>query len=115
MLRLLRKMIARMGLAGAVVLVLAVATPALASHVCTDTGCAPAGQTAFEITPNTDAGCSDCGPACANGCCHAPHPATSPDLDQLSVPVFVALAEVWSQDAAPPLNRPVGPDRPPRS
>jgi hypothetical protein len=114
MLRFLRKMIARMGLAGAVVLALAVVTPAFASHACINEACAPAGQAAVETPADADDSCPDCGPACANGCCHAPHAATAPELSAPSSPPQIARAEVWVHEAAPPLARPAGPDRPPR-
>jgi len=116
MLRFLREMIARMGLAGAVVLCLAFAAPAFAAHACIDEDCAPAGQTAFEVGPDNGESCPDCGPACANGCCHAQHAATAPDLAAPSPTRPVArTAELWVHEAAPPLARPAGPDRPPRA
>jgi hypothetical protein len=114
MLRFLRKMIARMGLAGAVVLALAFAAPAFASHACIDERCAPASQTAAEASSDADDACPDCGPACANGCCHAQHAATAPDLAAPSSPPVVTRTDVWLQDTTPPLVRPTGPDRPPR-
>ena len=114
MLRLLRKMIARMGMAGAVVLALAFAAPAFASHACIDERCAPSSQTAVEAPADADDACPDCGPACANGCCHAQHAATAPDLAAPSSPPVVTRTDVWFQDAAPPLALPAGPDRPPR-
>lgn len=114
MLRLLRRMIARTGLAGAVVLAMTFAAPAFASHACNDEGCAPAGQTAFAAPSDGGDACPDCGPACANGCCHAQHAATAPDLAAPSSPLFVTRAEIWVHEAGPPLARPAGPDRPPR-
>ncbi len=115
MLRFLRKMIARMGLAGAVVLCLSFAAPAFAAHACIDENCAPAGQTAFETPSDADDACPDCGPACANGCCHAQHAATAPELAAPSSPPLTVRAEIWLHEAAPPLARPAGPDRPPRA
>ena len=106
-------MMGRMGLAGAVVLALAFATPAFASHTCSDGSCAPANQSA-DAPSDTDDACPDCGPACANGCCHAPHPATTPEIGQPSAPVQTATSAVWTHAAQPPLVRPTGPDRPPR-
>ena len=116
MLRFLRKMIARMGLAGAAVLALAFAAPAFAAEVCIDADCIADGQTAFEAASDNAEPCPDCGPACANGCCHAQHAATAPDLSApASTPRIQRAAEVWLHDAAPPLARPAGPDRPPRA
>lgn len=116
MLRVLREMIARMGLAGALVLSLAFAAPAFAIEICIDADCAPTGQMAFEVAPDNGEACPDCGPACANGCCHAQHAATAPDL---SAPTptrpMTRTAELWVHEAAPPLARPAGPDRPPRA
>ncbi|WGM30672.1 hypothetical protein [Brevundimonas sp. NIBR11] len=115
MLRLLRKMIARMSLAGALLLSLAFAAPAFAVEICIDTDCAASTRTAFEVAPDNGAPCPDCGPACANGCCHAQHAATAPDVFAPS-PTRLATrtAELWMHEAAPPLARPAGPERPPR-
>ena len=114
MLRLLRKMIARMGLAGAVLLALAFAAPAFASHACIDESCAPSSQTAFEASADGSDACPDCGPACANGCCHASHASTpASNVTPLFTPQFARI-ETWLHEAAPPLSRPAGPDRPPR-
>lgn len=115
MLRLLRQMMGRMGVAGAVVMALAFATPAFASHACIDESCAPAGSTAFAAPVDAEDGCPDCGPACANGCCHAPHPATTPGLAQPDAPIQTATSAVWTHAALPPLVRPSDPDRPPRA
>ena len=115
MLRFLRKMMGRMGLAGAVVLSLAFAAPAFASHSCTDPSCAPASETAFATASDAGDGCPDCGPACANGCCHAPHPAAASELGQPSAPIGIAAPAVWTQAAQPPRVRPAGPERPPRN
>ncbi len=114
MLRLLRKMIARMGLAGAVALALAFAAPAFASHTCIDESCAPASQTAAETSSDADDACPDCGPACANGCCHAPHPATPASLSFVLSSALPATCEAWTHAAGPPLAKPAGPERPPR-
>lgn len=115
MLSFLRRMIARLGLAGALVLSLAFLTPAFAAHVCIDPSCTPAEQ-AISADVDLDDACPDCGPACANGCCHAPHP-TAPTADlaapQASVPL--AAPSSWGHTALPPPVRPAGPERPPRA
>lgn len=115
MLRFLRQMMDRMGVAGAVVMALAFATPAFASHACIDEGCIAGDTAAFEQPADADDGCPDCGPACANGCCHAPHPATTAEVGQPSQPIQAAAAAVWTHVSQPPLVRPTGPDRPPRA
>ena len=114
MLRLLRQMMGRMGLTGAIVMALAFTTPAFASHACATEACSPAGRTSVDAPSDAEDACPDCGPACANGCCHAQHAATAPELTAPSSPVFTARAEAWLHEAAPPLSRPAGPDRPPR-
>lgn len=115
MLRLMRQMMSRMGLTGAVVLALAFATPGFAAHACASEACAPAGRTLIAASADADDACPDCGPACANGCCHAQHAATAPELSAPMSPIRIARAEVWVHEAAPPLARPAGPDRPPRA
>jgi len=116
MLRLLRQLMSRMGLTGAVVLALAFTTPAFASHACATEACAPAGRTSLDAPAEAGEPCPDCGPACANGCCHAQHAATAPDLSApTALPQVARTAELWVHEAAPPLARPAGPDRPPRA
>lgn len=116
MLRFLRKMIARMGLAGALVLSLAFAAPAFAAEVCIDADCVASTPAAFDTAPADGDPCPDCGPACANGCCHAQHAATAPEVPApaSALPV-VRAAELWAHEATPPLARPGGPDRPPQA
>ncbi|MFC5342282.1 efflux RND transporter permease subunit [Brevundimonas staleyi] len=97
MLRLMRQLMSRMGLTGAVVLALAFATPAFASHACATEACAPAGRTSIDAPAEAGEACPDCGPACANGCCHAQHAATAPDL---SVPA----AQLMNRPAPEPAH-----------
>ena len=116
MLRFLREMIARMGVAGALVLSLAFTAPAFAAEVCIDADCIASTRTAFEAAPDGGEPCPDCGPACANGCCHAQHAATAAEVStRSSAPRIARTAELWVHEAAPPLARPAGPDRPPRT
>lgn len=115
MLRFLRKMIARLGLAGAVVLALAVAAPAFAAHACINESCAPSGQTSVQAPADADDACPDCGPACANGCCHAPHVSTPVTMAPPLCAPHVARSQIWLDQTALPLIRPAGPDRPPRA
>ena len=109
-----RDLLRRMGFVGALLLTLVFAAPAFESHACADEAPAIAAQLVVDTAPVDDLQCPDCGPACANGCCHAQHAATASELTAPSSPVFVARAEVWLHEAAPPLARPAGPDRPPR-
>lgn len=116
MLRVLREMIARLGLVGAVALGLAFAAPAFAAEVCLDADCVASSRTAVDAPPADGEPCPDCGPACANGCCHAQHAATAADLSAPASAVpLMRRVELWLHDAAPPLARPAGPERPPRA
>lgn len=112
MLKVARDMIRRMGFVGGLLLTLAFALPAFESHACAQepsrpgvTAAAPAGQ---------DAACPDCGPACANGCCHASHAATAPDSLVASGTAVFAAPTGWAHMTGRPLDSPGGPERPPR-
>ena len=108
-------MIRRLGLACTVLLALAFAAPSFASHVCADSGpCAAEAQFAAEPASDADPACPDCGPACANGCCHTPHPATAPTLAEIAAPTLGVKPIGPGLATAPPSLRPSGPDRPPR-
>ena len=112
MLRTLRKTVRRFGFVSILLLTLVFAMPAFESHACEAE--APASAQVAEAASGGDVQCPDCGPACANGCCHAPHSAVS---DDVATPRFVALfgqPQAWSDSVASPLGRPDGPERPPR-
>ena len=103
----------RLRLACLLLLTLAALAPALEAHACVDPDCAPT-VLAFEAAADGERPCADCGPACANGCCHAPHVATTPDFPAIqSLPAY-ASAPAWSDAVAPPPADTSGPRRPPR-
>jgi len=60
------------------------------------------------------AGCPDCGPACAGGCCHAPHSGMTADPTAHRSQVAFARPSAWSHVVRAPMSRPAGPERPPR-
>lgn len=113
MLRPLRETVRRFGFFSTLLLTLVFALPAFESHACAVES--PASAHVAEAASGDDIQCPDCGPACANGCCHAPHSAVS---DDMATPRFIAVfgqPQAWSNSVASPLGRPDGPERPPRS
>ena len=105
----------RLGLVCTLLLALTFAAPAFASHVCAESeACAPNAQVVVDSVSNADPACEDCGPACANGCCHAPHPATAPTLADVTAPTLGVKPIGPGLATAPPSLRPTGPERPPR-
>ena len=113
MIKALREMVRRLGFVSALLLTVAFAMPAFESHACAAE--ASGGAQVVETVGAAERQCPDCGPACANGCCHAPHSAMSSDL---TTPRFIAVfgqPQAWSDSVAYPLGRPDGPERPPRS
>lgn len=113
MLKPLRDMVRRFGFVSTVLLTLLFAVPAFESHACAAE--APTSAQVVVAMSGDDGQCPDCGPACANGCCHAPHSAVSNDV---ATPRFITVfgqPEAWSDSVASPLGRPAGPERPPRA
>ncbi|MGA0544163.1 hypothetical protein ACO2Q1_02695 [Brevundimonas sp. VNH65] len=109
----LRDILRRMGFVSALLLTLVFSLPAFESHACTDE--TPQSVAVVLADDGTGDACSDCGPACANGCCHAPHAATPAALTgEASRPAF-ALPRPAKHTPGAPLDRPDGPDRPPRT
>ena len=105
----------RLGLACTLLLALAFAVPSFASHVCAESeACAPNAQVVVDAVSDADPACEDCGPACANGCCHAPHPATAPDVAAIPAHLIGVKPSGPALATAPPSLRPSGPERPPR-
>lgn len=96
-------------------LTLAALAPALGAHACVDEDCATISLTAQASADTPDEPCSDCGQACANGCCHAPHPATAPELPHIQTLSTYACGRTWAHATEPPLADAAGPLRPPRS
>ena len=107
-------MIRELGLVGGVLLALVFALPAFESHACA-AELSSSAAVAFDVAgAGDDQQCPDCGPACAGGCCHAPHAATAPDVAAaVATPKFSAPA-AWTHRAGRTLDAPGGPDRPPR-
>lgn len=111
MLRPLREMVRRFGFVSTLLLTLVFAMPAFESHACS---AAPTSVEIVEAVSGEDIQCPDCGPACANGCCHAPHSAVPNDMAK---PRFIAVfgqPRAWSDIVASPLGRPDGLERPPK-
>lgn len=105
----------RLRLACLLLLTLAALAPAVGAHACVDADCATVAVASDTVAGDASEPCSDCGQACANGCCHAPHVATAPDVSMIQgVPVFAAPLS-WSHSTAPPLADAPGPRRPPRA
>ena len=115
MLKPLRDMISRIGFVGGVLLTLAFAMPALASHACASELSPPVAETTASVAGDGEGQCPDCGPACANGCCHAPHVATPAELGVASERVVFATPVAWAHVNGRPLDAPAGPERPPRN
>lgn len=114
MLKSLRDMIRRIGFVGGVLLTLVFAAPALASPACASELSPPVMETTAKAATDIESQCPDCGPACANGCCHAPHVATpAGDGVEPKGPVFAAPV-AWTHVTGRPLDAPAGPERPPR-
>jgi len=115
MLRFADRTIRRLGLGFIAFVALSFAAPAFAAHVCAENGsCAPAVEQVADASSDTDSSCPDCGPACANGCCHAPHAATAPDALVSPKPFLFAAPTSWADAVGQPLDSPAGPKRPPR-
>ena len=113
MLRPLREIVSRLGLVSTLLLTLVFALPAFESHACAAE--APSSAQVVEAAAGGDIQCPDCGPACANGCCHAPHSTMSNDLATARFIAIFGQPHAWSDSVASPLGRPDGPERPPRT
>ncbi|WP_156367850.1 hypothetical protein [Brevundimonas sp. Leaf363] len=114
MLSLPLSMIRRLRLACLLLLTLAAMVPALGAHACVDAGCATVALASGATVDEAKQPCADCGQACANGCCHAPHPATAPDVSMIQTVSTFTVPLSWSHSIAPPLADAAGPRRPPR-
>lgn len=116
MLNLVRGM-TRLRVLGVLLLALAFALPAMQSHAC-------AAPMPTDVVEAVDAGqtqpvddpCQDCGPACAGGHCHAPHPAIVSDGLAATQPCATfAMPLSWSHSRVLALSPSDGPERPPRA
>lgn len=114
MFRVARALIRKMSFVSVLLLTLIFAAPAFESHACADEAPSAAVQVVDGSTPADDA-CPDCGPACANGCCHAAHCAIAPDVSVMRAVIVFDAPPAWSHVAGRPLDRPAGPERPPRA
>lgn len=109
----LREIVRRTGFVSALLLTLVFAMPAFESHACSDEQPQSVAVAVADGAP--DDACSDCGPACANGCCHAPHAATPAAMTgEAATPAF-AQPRPATQTPGVRLDRPDGPERPPRT
>ena len=91
--------------------------PAFESHACP----APQVEAAVSaeaapssVSADERSGCPECGPTCAGGCCHAPHPGMTADLAPYRSPVAFDRESPWPQSLSVPAGRPTGPERPPQ-
>lgn len=114
MLVFMRQLTGRMGLLGGVLLTLAFALPAFETHACAGEFSPPSVEASVDAPTDPYAQCPDCGPACATGCCHAPHVATAPEVTGVSRPRAAVAPAVWADIVGGPLDAPGGPERPPR-
>ena len=114
MLHLPLSMIRRLRLACLLLLTLAALAPAVGAHACVDADCATVAVASDTAVDEAEQPCADCGQACANGCCHAPHLATAPDVSMIQGVSTFAAPLAWSHSTAPPLADAAGPRRPPR-
>jgi hypothetical protein len=98
-------------------LALAFSAPAFETHACsaTQSEVGISAEAVLSSSPAQDcAGCPDCGPACAGGCCHAPHPGMAVDnVVNRAISLFVR-SSTWTHVVGAPVSRPSGPERPPR-
>ena len=110
-----RQTIAKLGLVCALLVALAtMAMPVESLAGQLDAG----GQAVAEAVidqPCETADCTDCGPACAHGCCHGSLVVMTVTPAALPAPFAYTVAPGWTHRAMVPLARPSGPDRPPRS
>lgn len=100
--------------------ILTAAAPAFEAHACTDPSCGLGPVTAETSVISSDGGsdqapCSDCGPACANGCCHAAHVAIPVEPPVVAPVIAFATPASWRNAAPLPPTAPSGPHRPPRA
>lgn len=113
MLKALGTLDRRLALLMGLFVVLAFAMPAFEAHAC------PAETTpAFTATAalgDEAPACPDCGPACANGCCHAAHAAFPAEPAPVKTTLRPERAEPWVNVTRAPSIPHGGPERPPRS
>ena len=114
MFKAMRGMIRRLGFVGGLVLALVFAMPAFEAHACAEELSPPSAEASATLPVDGGLACLDCGPACANGCCHAPHAGNAAPTDGvLRTTQRYSVPRAWSHVSGGPLDRPAGPDRPP--
>lgn len=106
-----RRLVPLLGL----LLTLVFALPAFEAHACAVELSAPVASASLDVADDAAPECPDCGPACANGCCHAAHAAIANDAPVTKAAGPVRAVETWADAAEAPLSRPAGPERPPRT
>lgn len=107
------RLFGRVGLLGAILMALgvgALASPATAVPLGEDATI----SASAELPCETD-DCTDCGPACAHGCCHGSLVAVTATPAALTRPQAFSVAPGWTQRTLAPLAAPAGPERPPRA
>lgn len=114
MLKAARSLVRRLGFVGGLLLTLAFAVPAFESHACAEEISPPVAEASASSPAEGDVQCPDCGPACANGCCHAPHAATVSDSMVSQRAAAFGTPATWRHVTGHPLESLTGPDRPPR-
>ena len=116
MVKSLAKAISRFEVIAIILLAVAFCVPAFDSHACaaptTDMSVA-AGVQSVDAVGNC-ASCPDCGPSCAGGCCHAPHPGMAAETAGQRGLFTFERPSTWSHVVRAPMTRPSGPERPPR-
>jgi hypothetical protein len=109
--------VSRLRIFSLVLLTMAFAVPAFESHACAAQAVdVTAASEQFSTQTGADPceGCPDCGPACAGGCCHAPHPGMAADVMDRQTLVTFQRPSTWAHVLRAPMDRPSGPERPPR-
>jgi hypothetical protein len=115
MLKRLHSMFGSLRLVILLLATLAALAPAVAAHACVDADCAAVAVSTQTVAATPDAPCSDCGLACANACCHAPHVAVLPEFEVIASRSRFEMTRHWRDQTGLPLDRPSGPERPPRA
>lgn len=113
MLCALRKLDRRLGLLMGLFVVLAFAMPAFEAHAC-PAEAVPVVAVADAVEDGAPA-CPDCGPSCANGCCHTAHVAVQTESTPTKAVLRIDSAAPWGNAAPSPSRLPSGPERPPRA
>ena len=116
MLKSMRGAIGNFQIFSILLLAMVFTAPAFESHACPAQVEAAVSAEAAPSTVLADerSGCPECGPACAGGCCHAPHPGMTADLTPDRSPVAFTREADWAHVLLVPTGRPTGPERPPK-